>query len=394
MRVIVDGRQGYAWAGSLDADVVAETLAEARDNAAFGAPDECVRPRRPRPTPRRSTRRRSTCGATTCSAVPTDRQGRARARARSARRAPATPRVRGVESASYGDAAMEAAVANSLGVEATARRTIVLVSRRSRSRARATATQTGYGFSAGRTVRRPRRRASRRATPPSARCGCSGATPAARRSGSPWSSTRWSRGRCSAILGAALSGEAVVKGRSMFVGREGEEVAAPRRHARRRPDRSPTRSARPPHDAEGVPDPPGRRSIVDGVLAAFLHNVYTGAPRRARRRRVPRCAAGTRRRPASAPGRSHSRPGALTPEEILASVPRGALRAVGERPALGHQPGERRLLGRCRGPDGARRRVRRARARGHDRVDAPAHAARRRRGRRATSPGSPAVPPA
>ena len=29
------------------------------------------------------------------------------------------------------------------------------------------------------------------------------------------------------ILGAALSGESVLKGRSMFVGREGEEIAAP-----------------------------------------------------------------------------------------------------------------------------------------------------------------------
>ena len=40
VRVLVDHRQGYAWAGSLEPDVVAETLAEARDNAAFGEPDE------------------------------------------------------------------------------------------------------------------------------------------------------------------------------------------------------------------------------------------------------------------------------------------------------------------------------------------------------------------
>ena len=40
MRVIVGHRQGYASAGSLDPDVVAETLAEARDNAEFGEPDE------------------------------------------------------------------------------------------------------------------------------------------------------------------------------------------------------------------------------------------------------------------------------------------------------------------------------------------------------------------
>src|SRR5437763_17026633 len=40
VRIVVDGRQGFAWAGSLDPDMVAETLAEARDNAAFGTPDE------------------------------------------------------------------------------------------------------------------------------------------------------------------------------------------------------------------------------------------------------------------------------------------------------------------------------------------------------------------
>ncbi len=35
-----DGRQGFAYAGSLDADVIAEVLTEARDNAAFGDADE------------------------------------------------------------------------------------------------------------------------------------------------------------------------------------------------------------------------------------------------------------------------------------------------------------------------------------------------------------------
>src|SRR5215469_8167805 len=40
IRVIVDHRQGLAWAGSLADDVIAETLRDARDNAAFGEPDE------------------------------------------------------------------------------------------------------------------------------------------------------------------------------------------------------------------------------------------------------------------------------------------------------------------------------------------------------------------
>ena len=40
MRVIVDHREGFAYAGTLDEAVVLEALAEARDNAQFGEPDE------------------------------------------------------------------------------------------------------------------------------------------------------------------------------------------------------------------------------------------------------------------------------------------------------------------------------------------------------------------
>ncbi|MFN7150307.1 MAG: PmbA/TldA family metallopeptidase, partial [Microthrixaceae bacterium] len=40
IRVIVDGRLGFAHCGSLDPRVLADTLIEARDNAAFGEPDE------------------------------------------------------------------------------------------------------------------------------------------------------------------------------------------------------------------------------------------------------------------------------------------------------------------------------------------------------------------
>ena len=40
VRVIADGRQGFASAGSLDPDVLFETLDEARDNAKYGEVDE------------------------------------------------------------------------------------------------------------------------------------------------------------------------------------------------------------------------------------------------------------------------------------------------------------------------------------------------------------------
>src|SRR4051794_9341338 len=42
IRVVGGGKQGFAWAGSLDPDVIEETLADARDNATFATPDEFV----------------------------------------------------------------------------------------------------------------------------------------------------------------------------------------------------------------------------------------------------------------------------------------------------------------------------------------------------------------
>ncbi len=65
VRVIADGRQGFAYVGSLDPDVLHEVLDEARDNAGFGTPDEFLGlaepdgvPRaRPRPVRDRAVRR-------------------------------------------------------------------------------------------------------------------------------------------------------------------------------------------------------------------------------------------------------------------------------------------------------------------------------------------------
>ena len=42
IRVVQDGRQGMAYAGSLEEDILKETLEEARDNATFGTFDELL----------------------------------------------------------------------------------------------------------------------------------------------------------------------------------------------------------------------------------------------------------------------------------------------------------------------------------------------------------------
>jgi PmbA protein len=121
-----------------------------------------------------------------------------------------------------------------------------------------------------------------------------------------------------AMIGAAFSGEAILKGRSLFVGREGESVAA--RHVTLVDD--PTMAAAfgaAAYDAEGVPT---RRVelVSNGRLDAFLHNVYT-----ARRARLHTTGSAIRGGFKTTPGVGaralHLVPGPKSPEEILAAVP-------------------------------------------------------------------------
>ena len=122
-----------------------------------------------------------------------------------------------------------------------------------------------------------------------------------------------------------------------------------------------------PVDGEGVPTR-ANHLVRDGRLEGFLHNLYTarrtGTPddriggARVRLDAGRRCAGAAPAARDEVGGRGHGRGS------------RGALRAVGLGSALGDQPGERRLLGGCGGPDGARRCVRGAGARDHGRVDA------------------------
>jgi PmbA protein len=313
VRVLVDGRQGYAWAGSLEPDVVADTLAEARDNAAFGAPDEWQALATPEDA--------SAIDAVALDlfrddllAVPTDDKVALALELERATRA-GDPRVRGVEAAAYGDAAIEAAVANSLGVEAASRRTSCSCMSYALA-GEGTATQTGYGFSAGRTfadldltvaARDAVERAVRllgAAQPPSQRLAVI-LDPLVTRS-------------LLGILGAALSGESVLKGRSMFVDRQGEEIAAPRVTLVDDPTVADAFGAS-SHDAEGVPT--RRVPLIDtGVLRGFLHNVYTG--RRSGAGTTGSAVRGVKSTPGVGARALALTPGTRSPEAIVASTDR------------------------------------------------------------------------
>ncbi|MHB1912953.1 MAG: PmbA/TldA family metallopeptidase, partial [Acidimicrobiales bacterium] len=145
IRVIKDSRQGFAYAGSLDSSVIEETLAEARDNAGFATPDPYLGLAEPDGVVQATLDlwREDLVAVPTAEKVAMAIELEARARALDAR-------VRQVESADYGDAMTEVAVASSSGVTGSQRRTgchvsvFVLVGDGEE-------TQTGGGYSVGRS---------------------------------------------------------------------------------------------------------------------------------------------------------------------------------------------------------------------------------------------------
>ena len=311
VRVIADGRQGYAYAGSLEPSVVAEVLAEARDNASFGAPDEFYGLVEPSDfagieAPVLDLWRDELLS------VPTEQKVALALELEAA--AKRDPRIRGVDSVGYGDAAVEAAIVSSVGVESFARRTVASCSA-SVMAGEGTETQTGYGFSVGRTLGDLDIDAA--------------ATDAIERTVRLLGARQPNSRRLPVILdpmvtrsllgviGSALGGESVLKGRSMFVDREGEAVAGPDITLVDDPTLADAYGAS-THDSEGVPT---RRTelIGRGVLRGFLHNAYTA--RRAGTRTTASAVRGFKSTPGVGPRALHLLPGTRTPEAIMASVP-------------------------------------------------------------------------
>jgi PmbA protein len=312
VRIVVDGRQGIAYAGSLDADVVADVLADARDNASYGAVDPAHGLATPADVdgvavPQLDLWRDDVL------ATPTDAKVELAIAADRAVLA-ADPRVRGVESTDYGDAALEMAMVASTGVRAAIRRTSSSVSSFALAGER-DETQTGMGFDVGRgfgdlDVDRVATMAAERSTR------MLGATqPATRRLAVVFDPMVTAS--VLALIGSALSGEAVLKGRSMFADRMGEAIAAPAVTIVDDPT-NPAAFGATPVDGEGVPT----RAVPlvrDGTLMGFLHNLYTA------RRSGAATTGSAVRGYASTPGVGaralHLAPGAKSAAEVMATVP-------------------------------------------------------------------------
>jgi PmbA protein len=308
IRVISGQRQGLAWAGSLDAEVVAETLREARDNAGFGEPDEWYG-LASRADMNGDAAPDLDLWRADLAAVPTDEKVRITLELERATKS-ADPRIRNVESASYGDALAESALVNSLGIEAHTRRTTCYASAVALADD-GSGTQSGYGFVAGRTLADldldsiPRDAATRA-------CRMLGAKPAPGRRIPVIFDPLVTRSVLG-VLSSAFNGESMLKGRSLFAGRVGEQVGAPFVQLIDDPT-DPRAMGAAQYDGDGVPT---RRNalIVDGVMQGFLHNVYTG------RRSGSGTTASATRGIGSTPGVGvralRLEPGAKSPEEIL-----------------------------------------------------------------------------
>ncbi len=312
IRVIRNSRQGFAYAGSLDPRVIEETLAEARDNAGFATPDPHAGLAEPDGVEKVSLDlwREDLAAVPTADKVALAIELEARARGLDAR-------VRQAESADYGDALTEAAVASSTGVSGTQRRTgchvsvFVLVGE-------GEDTQTGGGYSVGRSfsdldineaaddaVERAVRMIGARKT---------------RSARLPVVFDKRVTTSLLAILGSTFSGEAVLKGRSMFAERLGQEVAHPSITLVDDPT-EPAAYTASGQDAEGLAT--RRNVLIDaGVASRFLYDSYSA--RRAGARSTGSAVRGGFK---SAPGvgcRALSlAPGDKDEEAILASIGTG-----------------------------------------------------------------------
>lgn len=265
VRVISDHRQGFAYAGSLDQDVLAETLAEARDNATFATPDEWLGLAEPDglAVPDLDLYRESLAKVSTEAkidlAVELERAVRAQ-----------DGRITGVEAADYADGVSEGAVVSTTGIRAAGRETSCYVSTYCVAQD-GDDTQTGFGFSVGRSpedldVTVAAADASRRAT---RLLGAS--QPASGRVTvvlDPYVTAQ-----LLGIIGSTLSGEAVLKGRSLFADRLGEEVAS---SVLTLVDdaTNPLAYSSSETDGEGLAS---RRNVLIGAgrLQKFVHNAYT-----------------------------------------------------------------------------------------------------------------------
>ena len=313
VRVIRDGRTGFAYAGTLDPGAVDDVLAEARDNATFGTVDEWAGLAEPDGVARTE----QALWNDALAAFPTERKIEL-AKELERLTLAADPRVR-VDDANYADAWGEVAVATTTRIRERERENGCYVSVSSLADD-GDETQTGFGFSVARQpddfdLAKAAGDAADRATrllgatkPPSKRLTIVL---------DPFVTAQFL-----GVISSTLNGESVVKGRSLFRDRLGEHVAADIVTLIDDPT-NPAAYTATDVDGEGLA---ARRNVLieGGTLRQFVHSSYS-----ARRAGTLSTGNATRAGFAGTPGVGclalQLQPGTRSQAELIADIDDGLL---------------------------------------------------------------------
>lgn len=311
IRIIRDGRLGFAHCGSLDPTVLAETLREARDNLEFAEPDEWNGLAQPDGVEVVA----QNGWSDSVVAFPVDRKI-SLALELEQRVLAADSRITGIRSTAYGDAWGESVILSSAGIQAVDRGASCSISTQPLARV-GEETQTGFGYDSGRVpesldLDHATAEAVDRATrllgavkPPSARM------------------TILLEPRLAislmGIVSGMLSGESVLKGRSPFGERLGEQIASALLSLTDDPTQSESIGAE-EVDGEGL----ACRSnllISNGVLQGFLQDSYSG--RRSGLASTGSAVRGTRSLPGVGAQLLVMQPGTRSFEQLVSSIDLG-----------------------------------------------------------------------
>ncbi len=263
VRVIRAGRTGFAYAGTLDSPV--EVLAQARENATFGTPDEWAG----LATPDGVAVQPLVLWDDALPVFPTPAKIEL-AKELERLAAAGDPRVR-VEESDYADALSESAVVTTTGIRVCGRDNGCYVSVSTLADDGAE-TQTGYGYAVGRDpASLDLAKAAADAVERAVRL-LGARKPASRRLTVVLD--RMVTAQFLGIIGGTLNGEAVLKGRSIFGERLGDTIAAPSLTFVDDPT-NPLAYTATDVDGEGLA---ARRNVLieDGVLRRFVQSSYSG----------------------------------------------------------------------------------------------------------------------
>ena len=311
VRVIVDGRVGFAHCGSLDADVLAETLEEARDNCRFAEPDEyngLAVPDGVAVSPQELWHDAVIALAVDDKvALALDLERRVLG---------ADPRVTSARTTAYGDGWGQSALVSTAGIRVGSEATTCSLGTQPLARV-GEETQIGWGSDSARV--------------PAELDLDKVAAEAVERATKLLGATKPASGRMSVLLeprlaitllgivAGMLSAESVQKGRSPFADRLGEQVAAPIIGLVDDPTRTESLGAE-EFDGEGLACRPNPL-LVDGVLQQFLYDSTTA--RRGGTASTASAVRSTRGLPGPGPQLLVMDPGATPAAEMLAGIQLG-----------------------------------------------------------------------